>query len=109
MVVPLPARRQHQIERSHHRFFAIDRGEGAFALHNESQRALGVAMTGGDFAGQDELQAGVKAGCGRGGSRQAGVFHDQHPAFGLRRADQVAGAQQVVAGVGIGPAMDLRR
>ncbi len=60
MVVPLPARRQNQIERTHHRLLAVDSGESAFALHNEAQRALGVAMARGDFARQDQLQAGIK-------------------------------------------------
>ena len=52
VVVPLPARSQHQVERSHDGFFAVDGGEGAFALHHEPQGALRVAVAGGDFAGQ---------------------------------------------------------
>jgi hypothetical protein len=56
MVMPLAARRQHQIVLAHDRLLAIERGEGPVALHHEAQRALAVAVAGGDLARQDQLQ-----------------------------------------------------
>jgi hypothetical protein len=38
MVMPLAARRQHQIVLAHDRLFAIERGEGPVAFHHEAQR-----------------------------------------------------------------------
>ena len=109
MVVPLPAGGQHQIERPHHRLFAVDGGEGAFTLEHKAQGALAVTVTRRDLAGQDQLQSGIEAGRDRRLARHARVFEDQDAALGLRGADQIARPHQIVARHTIGPAMDLRR
>ena len=97
VVVPLPVGREHQVAGRHHRALAIDRGEGAVALHDEAERALRVAVGGRDLAGEDELEAGVEARRDGGGARHARILQDQHAALGLLGADQVAGAEQQVA------------
>ncbi|MNS99432.1 hypothetical protein D3C72_1338340 [compost metagenome] len=107
VVVPLAARRQHQVEGLHHRLLAVHRGIGAAALHDEAQGALGMAVSGRDLARQDQLQTGVEAGRDRRQTRQAGVFEDQHPALGLLGADQIARPHQVFAGLVIGPLVHL--
>ena len=109
VVVPLPARSQHEVERLHHCPFPVDGGEPARSLQHETQRALRVAMGRGNLAGQDQLDAGIETGHDRRLPGQSRIFEDQHPALGLFSADQVARAQQIVADRTIGPAMDLGR
>ncbi len=55
MVVPHPARRQHQITLVDGVLFSFDDGIDAVALHDEAQRGRGVTMSGRDFAGQNVL------------------------------------------------------
>lgn len=62
VIVPLPTRRQHQIERAHQCLLAINGGKGAFAFKHEAERVLSMPVTGRNLAGQDQLQTGVKAG-----------------------------------------------
>src|SRR3546814_13846432 len=61
VVVPLPPWSEDQIERLHHSFFTIDRCDSPAPLKHETQGALRVSMAWLDFAGQDQLQAGIQA------------------------------------------------
>src|SRR5579883_1666945 len=61
VVVPGPGRGDDEVDGPHGRPLAIDRGIGAFALDDEAQRRLAVAVRRRDLAGHDDLEAGKEA------------------------------------------------
>ena len=63
MIVPLPPRRQHEIEMPHDRSLPVDGGISAVSFQHESQSALRMTVGGCNFARQDELQAGIEIRC----------------------------------------------
>ena len=61
VVVPRPGRRDDEVAGMHRDALAVDRGIRAGAFDHEAQRRLRVAVARRDFAGHDELQAGIEA------------------------------------------------
>ena len=61
MLVPRPCGGENEIAEPHRARFAVDDGEGAFALEHKADGVHGVAMRAGGFPGQQDLQR-----CGEG-------------------------------------------
>ena len=83
MLMPGPAWGQHEIELRHRTFLALDDGERTFALENEANGVHRMAMRPREFAGEQNLQAGVQSLCRGGASSgaQLGIGEHQHAAF----------------------------
>ena len=94
VIVIGPGRRQDEVARVHGRPLAVDRGVGALSFDDEPKRRGGMAMGARDFAGQNQLQAGVQALRDSRRAVQARVFeHDDAP-LGFLGGDQPAGFHQ---------------
>ncbi|MNT04050.1 hypothetical protein D3C72_1386120 [compost metagenome] len=91
MVMPGPRRRDDEIPGMHGGAFAVDGSPGALAFDDKAQRRLRMAVAGGDFAGQDQLQARVQRGGDAGLAGDAGVLQHQHAAHRFLGADDAAG------------------
>ena len=109
MIMPGPARCDDEVAWFHLCTLAINRRVRTMAFHHKTQRALGVAVAGCNFARHDDLQARVQR---LGDARLAGearVFKNQHPAHRLFSADELAGLHQVGADVAVFPVRWMAR
>ena len=95
VVVEGPRRRDDEVAVAHRRPLAVDRGVRAFAVENETQRRLGVAMRRRDLARQDQLQPGVERLGDARPAAQRRVLEDEDTALGFLGADQPARFQHV--------------
>jgi hypothetical protein len=97
VIVPGHRRRDDEIAGFHHGLLSGDRRMRALALEDETQCRLGVTMGGGNFAGQHQLHAGIQQRRDFRLPPQAGVFQDEHAAFGFFGGNQAAGFEHARA------------
>ena len=95
MIVPSPAGGDDEVAGLHGGALAIDSGECAAAFHNEAKCTLGVAVAGGHFAGQNQLQTRIQSLGNAGFAPNAGVFQNQHAAYRLFSSDEFACTHQI--------------
>jgi hypothetical protein len=97
VLVPGPARREHEITDGHRTRFAVDDRRGALAVEDEADRVHRVPVRSGGLTRREDLQTGVEvhdrgggAGLARLGidQREDAPFGDVHPAQLERAADQ---------------------
>ncbi len=78
----------------HAHALAVDSGVGPRAFDDQPQRRLRVPVTRRNFAGEDQLPAGVKRVGDRRLAGNARVLENQHAAYRFLRRDQAAGLHQ---------------
>src|SRR5215472_2746806 len=81
----------------HRGSFPIHGRVGADSLDHETQRRLSMAVTGGDFSWQDELEPRVERVRDRRAPSQPRIFQHQHASLGLLGADDVPRFEEVGA------------
>ncbi len=92
VLVPGPARRDHEVAFLHRAVFAVDDGGGAVAFDHEAQRVHGVAVRPRLLAGKQDLQRGGEIGGGAAAAADSvRIGEGQHPPLDRGRRGDLHG------------------